>query len=72
MGLLQARTGMITYEDQPITKLSPDRRAKLGIAYVPQGREIIPRLTVEQNLILGCEARPRGRKRNEKIPAEIF
>ena len=72
MGLLEARTGMITYEDQPITKLSPDRRAKLGIAYVPQGREIIPRLTVEQNLILGAEARPRGRKRNEKIPEEIF
>ena len=72
MGLLEARTGAIAFEDQSITKLSPDHRAKLGIAYVPQGREIIPRLTVEQNLILGAEARRTGRKRKEKIPEEIF
>jgi urea transport system ATP-binding protein len=44
----------------------------LGIGYVPQGREIIPRLTVKENLLLGLEARPSGRKGNEEVPEEIF
>ena len=72
MGLLKPRTGNIFFTDKPITKLTPDRRAKLGIGYVPQGRDIIPRVSVEDNLLLGLEARPQGRKRNDKIPQEIF
>jgi urea transport system ATP-binding protein len=44
----------------------------LGIGYVPQGREIIPRLTVKENLLLGLEARREGRRGNEEIPEEIF
>ncbi|AFY36697.1 urea ABC transporter ATP-binding protein [[Leptolyngbya] sp. PCC 7376] len=72
MGLLKPRTGEISFSDKTITKLSPDRRAKLGIGYVPQGREIIPRVSVEDNLLLGLEARPKGRKRGDKIPQEIF
>lgn len=72
MGLLKPRTGTITLAEEPITKLSPDRRAKSGIGYVPQGREVIPRLTVKENLLLGFEARPRGRSGNEEIPEEIF
>ncbi|NEQ22248.1 MAG: ATP-binding cassette domain-containing protein, partial [Microcoleus sp. SIO2G3] len=53
MGLLKPRTGTITLAGEPITSKSPDKRAKLGIGYVPQGREIIPRLTVKENLLLG-------------------
>ena len=72
MGLLYPRTGTINLADKPITKLRPHQRAKLGIGYVPQGREIIPRVTVEENLLLGLEARPQGRKGQETIPQEIF
>ena len=72
MGLLNPRTGTITLSEQPINKKTPDQRAKLGIGYVPQGREIIPRLTVKENLLLGLEALPKGRKGNSEIPEEIF
>lgn len=72
MGLLKPRIGNISFADQNVTKLSPDRRAKMGIGYVPQGREIIPRISVKDNLLLGLEARPQGRKGNESISAEIF
>jgi urea transport system ATP-binding protein len=56
MGLLPPRRGEIIYQNKLLNRLSPDRRAKLGIGYVPQGREIIPRLTVKENLLLGQEA----------------
>lgn len=72
MGLLAPRTGEIWLDDQPVTKLTPDRRAKRGIGYVPQGREIIPRVSVKDNLLLGLEAKPEGRKGNESISEEIF
>lgn len=71
MGLLQPRKGQIYLEGQPIIEKSSDRRAKMGIGYVPQGREIIPRLTVKENLILGLEARP-TRPKNLEISDEIF
>ncbi len=71
MGLLKPRTGTITFAGEPILSKSTDRRAKLGIGYVPQGREIIPRLTVKENLLLGLEAR-RDRTNNQEIPDEIF
>lgn len=72
MGLLKPRTGTILLAGEPITGKSPDKRAKLGIGYVPQGREIIPRLTVKENLLLGLEARREGRTSNSEIPEEIF
>jgi urea transport system ATP-binding protein len=72
MGLLKPRTGEIFFQDRSISKLTPDKRAKMGIGYVPQGREIIPRVSVRDNLLLGLEARPQGRKGNESIPTEIF
>ena len=72
MGLLPARTGDILFADKSVNKLTPDRRAKLGIGYVPQGREIIPRVSVKDNLLLGLEAKPQGRKGNESISEEIF
>lgn len=71
MGLLKPRTGTITFAAEPILSKSTDKRAKLGIGYVPQGREIIPRLTVKENLLLGLEAR-HNRQHNQEIPEEIF
>ncbi len=72
MGLLKPRTGKILFTGKPITKIATDRRVRMGIGYVPQGREIIPRVTVKENLLLGLEARIQGRKGNEEIPDEIF
>lgn len=72
IGLLRPRTGTINLAGVPLTSKSPDQRAKLGIGYVPQGREIIPRLTVKENLLLGLEARPKGRTGHQEIPDDIF
>ena len=72
MGLLTPRSGSIALAGTSITKLTPDRRAKLGIGYVPQGREVIPRLTVKENLILGLEARPAQDSKARDIPDDIF
>jgi urea transport system ATP-binding protein len=57
IGLLPARGGRVTFDGVDVTGWSPDRRARAGIGYVPQGREIFPHLTVEENLrmaLLGC------------------
>jgi len=57
MGLLGARGGRVTLEGEEITGWSTDRRARAGLGYVPQGREIFPHLTVAENLrmsLLGC------------------
>jgi len=57
MGLLPARRGRISFLDRDVTHASPDARARAGLGYVPQGREIFPHLTVAENLkmaLLGC------------------
>ena len=58
MGLLPARAGRIVFGGRDITRWPTDRRARAGLGYVPQGREIFPHLSVEENLrmaLLGCE-----------------
>jgi urea transport system ATP-binding protein len=69
IGHERVRTGTIEWEGQDITKRPPYDRAASGIAIVPQGREIFPLLTVEENLRTGYAALPR-RQRN--VPDEIF
>ena len=69
MGLLKAREGMIRYQGQNLLPVSAEKRANLGIGYVPQGRQIFPLLTVEENLLIGLPAR---RDRASRIPAFIF
>src|SRR5262245_1431408 len=69
MGLLRPREGRILFEERDFTKLSPDRRARAGIGYVPQGREIFPQLTVLENLQVGMLANP---DRPKQVPPEIF
>jgi urea transport system ATP-binding protein len=71
IGLLKPRSGRINLAGEIINDKSPDRRARMGIGYVPQGREIIPRLTVEENLLLGLEARGKS-QRSAKVSQEIF
>jgi len=53
MGVERARAGKITFDGHDITQAAPHVRARLGIGYVPQGREIFPRLSVEENLLTG-------------------
>jgi urea transport system ATP-binding protein len=68
VGLLPARSGTIRFDGTDVTRLPPHARARLGLGYVPQGREIFPRLTVEENLRLGLATRPPG----TPIPPRIF
>ncbi|MBV6286356.1 urea ABC transporter ATP-binding subunit UrtE [Pseudomonas aegrilactucae] len=70
MGLLPAREGQVHWEGQPITTLKPHQRVQAGIAYVPQGREIFPRLTVEENLLMGLSRF--GAKEAREVPAFIY
>jgi len=68
MGLVPARSGEIRFGDRTLTQAAPYERVRAGLGYVPQGREIFPRLTVAENLEMGLATRPRG----EKVPARIF
>jgi urea transport system ATP-binding protein len=58
MGLVPARTGRVSFENRDLTKASPHVRARAGLGYVPQGREIFPRLTVQENLLMGAARVP--------------
>ena len=68
MGLIPAKNGEIIFYAKKITHVKPYERARAGIGYVPQGREIFPRLTVAENLQMGLATRPRG----ERVPERIF
>ena len=58
MGLLPAKSGLIRFGERDIGNKQPYERARLGLGYVPQGREIFPRLTVEENLLMGARRVP--------------
>lgn len=63
IGLLPASAGTIHLNGEPVTRQAADARARLGIGYVPQGRDVFPRMTVEENLVMGeLIGGPRGRK----------
>ena len=72
IGLLKPRSGDLLLEERSLQRLSPHQRARVGIGYVPQGREIIPQLTVEENLMLGMEALPGGLARNRRIDPLVY
>lgn len=67
MGLLPARAGQVVFAGQDLTRADTRERARLGIGYVPQGREIFPRLTVEENLRVSL-----GIRRAKALPERIF
>ncbi|HET9384627.1 MAG TPA: urea ABC transporter ATP-binding subunit UrtE [Gemmatimonadales bacterium] len=69
MGLLPVTSGTMTFGDVDLRSVAAEARARLGIGYVPQGREIFPQLTVEENLRIGLAAR---RQPTRTIPPLIF
>ena len=70
MGVEKVRAGTITLDGRDITRATPFERAAAGIGYVPQGREIFPRLTVEENLLMGLASRSSGALKD--LPGEIW
>ncbi|MDR0700974.1 MAG: urea ABC transporter ATP-binding subunit UrtE [Azoarcus sp.] len=68
MGLVPAKSGNIRFGGGDITRAPSHERVRAGMGYVPQGREIFPRLTVEENLLMGLAVRPRG----TPIPPRVF
>ena len=71
MGLIDTPTGSILLDQQELMKKTPYERARMGIGYVPQGREIFPQLTVYENLLLGLEPMKGKGKIDENI-YELF
>jgi len=69
MGLLPIKNGQIIYENKDISKLGSEKRAGLGIGYVPQGREIFSQLTVKENLEIGLLGNRNGLK---QVPDKIY
>jgi len=67
MGVERVRSGRITLDGQDITQATPHARARLGLGYVPQGREIFPRLTVEENLLTGLAG-----QKSRDIDPEVY
>lgn len=70
MGLIPAKSGSIHWQGKPINHGKPHQRVQAGIAYVPQGREIFPRLTVEENLLMGLSRFPR--RQAKQVPEDIY
>ena len=68
MGVVPIKTGQIELAGQPMQGATSYTRARAGMGYVPQGREIFPRLTVQENLRMGLAYRPAG----TPIPPELF
>ncbi len=68
MGVIPAKTGTVRFGEADLTVAKPYERVRAGIGYVPQGREIFARLTVEENLRMGLVTRPMG----SEIPPRIF
>jgi len=68
MGVVPVKTGSVVFDGVDITRATSDERVRRGIGYVPQGREVFSRLTVEDNLRMGLSSRP-GRT---PIPDELF
>ena len=74
MGLLKPKAGRVLLDGVDISNETPDRRVRRGLAYVPQGREILPHLTVRENLRLGFWARAAAEDRTSEKSAfdEVF
>ncbi|CAN1483544.1 LivF ABC-type branched-chain amino acid transport systems, ATPase component [Burkholderiaceae bacterium] len=70
MGVQPLASGSIHFDGKDISKLAPHARAALGMAYVPQGREIFARLTVEENILMGMATKPS--RQAQRIKNEIF
>lgn len=72
MGLLAPRSGRMLFEGREITQIAVEKRAKMGIGYVPQGRQIFPLLTVRENLEIGLACQKGKRKAIPEMVFELF
>ena len=72
MGLTDRTAGSILFEEREISASEPHERARSGIAYVPQGREIIPDFSVRENILMGAFARRDGKREVPALVAELF
>ena len=72
IGLLEQRSGSIEYDGVFLSDQAPYKRARRGIGYVSQGRDIIPRITVKENLLIGMESLPGGMSKNKHIDPIVF
>jgi urea transport system ATP-binding protein len=72
MGLTDRMEGQIDLDGQDIGKQPTFRRARAGIAYVPQGREIIPDFTIRDNILMGAFARADGKRQIPELVPELF
>ncbi|MDE9616788.1 urea ABC transporter ATP-binding subunit UrtE [Citrobacter portucalensis] len=70
MGLIPARSGNVLWQEKNVTHWKPHQRVRAGVAYVPQGRDIFPRLTVEENLLLGLSRFSAREARH--VPDDIY
>ncbi|MGA4519844.1 urea ABC transporter ATP-binding subunit UrtE [Citrobacter portucalensis] len=70
MGLIPTRSGSVLWQDKNVTHWKPHQRVRAGVAYVPQGRDIFPRLTVEENLLLGLSRFSAPEARH--VPDDIY
>ena len=72
-GLVPASAGSVVFEGRDVTTLSPEDRARLGMAYTPQARQLFPKLSVEQNLRLGGYlVRRQSKARYETVVAQVY
>jgi urea transport system ATP-binding protein len=72
MGLTDRMEGQINLDGKEIGKQPTFRRARAGIAYVPQGREIIPDFTIRENILMGAFARADGKRQIPELVPELF
>jgi len=72
MGLRPVKSGVMQYDGQDLTRVDAEQRATLGIGYVPQGRQVFPLLSVEENLLIGLPARRDGLRRIPDFIFELF
>ena len=72
LGVVPARSGEVSFRAKSLLGAPPEARARLGIGYVPQGREIFSQLTVEENLRIGLVARKDGRSQIPDFVYELF
>ena len=72
IGLLRATSGSIRFADEDVTRLAADDRARRGIGYIPQGREVFPRMTVEENLVIGELIGVNRRQRRADLVYQYF
>lgn len=70
MGVVPVRSGSIHFNGEDVTHMAPYQRAAAGMAYVPQGRDIFARLTVEENILMGMATKPAASSR--RIKEEVF